>query len=36
MSPISHGAALLNIDGQHIIEPEDWLKRAIEINQKMA
>jgi len=25
---------LLNIDGQHISEAEDWIKRSIEINQK--
>jgi tetratricopeptide (TPR) repeat protein len=28
------GKILLNVDDQHISEAEDWIKRAIEINQK--
>ena len=28
------GKLLLNIDDQHINEAEDWIKRAIETNQK--
>jgi tetratricopeptide (TPR) repeat protein len=28
------GKILLNIDDQHISEAEDWIKRAIETNQK--
>ena len=28
------GKILLNIDDQHISEAEDWIKKAIEINQQ--